>query len=47
MQKQIIRTPQAPSSALFSQAVKVGPNIYVSGIVGVDPKTNQMAGSCC
>lgn len=45
MQKQIIRTPQAPSSALFSQAVKVGPNVYVSGIVGVDPKTNQMAGS--
>jgi len=45
MQKQIIHTPQAPSSPLFSQAVKVGPTIYVSGIVGIDPTTNQMAGS--
>lgn len=45
MQKQIIRTPQAPGSALFSQAVRIGPTIYVSGIVGIDPKTNQMAGS--
>src|ERR1700759_2577410 len=45
MAKQIIRTPDAPSSPLFSQAVKVGPIIYVSGIVGVDPKTNSLAGS--
>ena len=45
MQKQIIRTAEAPGSALFSQAVKIGPTIYVSGIVGIDPKTNQLAGS--
>ena len=45
MRKQIIRTPQAPDSALFSQAVKVGPTIYVSGIVGMDPDTSQLAGS--
>lgn len=45
MQKQIIRTSQAPGSALFSQAVKVGPTIYVSGIVGIDPNTSQLAGS--
>jgi 2-iminobutanoate/2-iminopropanoate deaminase len=44
MQKQVIRTSEAPSSALFSQAVKAGPTIYVSGIVGIDPTTNQMAG---
>jgi 2-iminobutanoate/2-iminopropanoate deaminase len=43
--KQIIRTADAPSSQLFSQAVKVGSTIYVSGIVGIDPKTNQLAGS--
>lgn len=43
--KQIIRTPDAPSSPLFSQAIKVGSTIYVSGIVGMDAKTNQMAGS--
>lgn len=44
MAKQIVRTPDAPGSPLFSQAVKVGATIYVSGIVGVDPKTNQLAG---
>jgi 2-iminobutanoate/2-iminopropanoate deaminase len=40
--KQIIRTPDAPGSALFSQAVKAGPTVYLSGIVGIDPKTNQL-----
>jgi 2-iminobutanoate/2-iminopropanoate deaminase len=44
MTKQIIRTPAAPHSALFSQAIKVGSTIYVSGIVGIDPGTNQLAG---
>ena len=44
MTRQIIRTSDAPSSALFSQAVKVGSTVYLSGIVGVDPKTNQLAG---
>ena len=43
--KQIIRTPDAPSSPLFSQAIRVGSTVYVSGIVGMDPKTKQMAGS--
>jgi 2-iminobutanoate/2-iminopropanoate deaminase len=45
VQKQIIRTSDAPGSSLFSQAVKIGPTIYVSGIVGIDPKTNQLAGT--
>ena len=45
MQKQIIHTPEAPGSTLYSQAVKIGATIYVSGIVGIDPKTNHMAGS--
>lgn len=43
--RQIIRTPDAPSSPLFSQAIKVGSTVFTSGIVGMDPKTNQMAGS--
>ena len=43
--RRIIRTADAPTSALFSQAVKAGSTVYVSGIVGIDPKTNQMAGS--
>ena len=45
MTKQIIRTPDAPSSALFSQAIKVGSVVYVSGIAGINPTTNQLAGS--
>jgi 2-iminobutanoate/2-iminopropanoate deaminase len=44
MTRQIIRTPDAPASALFSQAIKVGSTIYVSGITGIDPKTHQLAG---
>jgi 2-iminobutanoate/2-iminopropanoate deaminase len=43
--KEIIRCPAAPSSPLYSQAVKVGGMVYLSGIVGLDPRTSQMAGS--
>jgi 2-iminobutanoate/2-iminopropanoate deaminase len=42
--REIIRTPNAPSSPLFSQAVKAGQHIYVSGLVGVDVKTGKLAG---
>jgi 2-iminobutanoate/2-iminopropanoate deaminase len=45
MTRQIIRTPQAPSSALFSQAVRAGSTVYVSGTAGIDPATGQLAGS--
>ena len=45
MKKQIIRSPDAPTSPLYSQGVKVGPTVYVTGIVGVDPRTNQVAGA--
>ena len=45
MHKQIIRTSDAPSSRLFSQAIKAGATIYLSGIAGIDPNTNQLAGS--
>jgi 2-iminobutanoate/2-iminopropanoate deaminase len=44
MRRQIIRTPDAPDSALFSQAIKVDSTIYLSGIVGIDSETNQLAG---
>jgi len=33
-----------PSSPLYSQAIKVGPTIYVTGVPGIDPKTNKVAG---
>jgi 2-iminobutanoate/2-iminopropanoate deaminase len=45
MTRQIIRTSDAPNSPLFSQAIKAGNTVYISGIVGIDPKTNQLAGS--
>ena len=44
MTKQIISTPNAPSSPLYSQGVRVGPTIYVSGMVGVDTVSGQLAG---
>lgn len=40
-----ISTPHAPSSPLYSQAVKAGPHVYVSGLVGIDPSTGRLAGS--
>lgn len=43
--KQIIRTPEAPMSPLFSQAIRAGSTIYLSGIAGIDPRTNGMAGT--
>jgi 2-iminobutanoate/2-iminopropanoate deaminase len=45
MTRQVIRTADAPSNPLYSQAIKVGPTIYVTGMMGLDPKTNQMAGA--
>jgi 2-iminobutanoate/2-iminopropanoate deaminase len=43
--RRVISTPDAPSSPLFSQAVKAGSNVYVSGLVGIDPVTGAIAGS--
>ena len=44
MTKQVITTPLAPSSPLYSQGIRVGPFIYVSGMTGVDTATGQLAG---
>jgi 2-iminobutanoate/2-iminopropanoate deaminase len=44
MPRQAIRTAEAPSSPLFSQAVKAGPQVFVSGIVGTEPATGAFAG---
>jgi 2-iminobutanoate/2-iminopropanoate deaminase len=43
--RQIIRTADAPASPFFSQAVRIGATIYVSGMAGIDPKTSQPAGT--
>lgn len=45
MSRQIIRTPEAPTSPLFSQAIRAGSTIYVSGIASIDPQTNKLVGS--
>jgi 2-iminobutanoate/2-iminopropanoate deaminase len=44
MPHQIITTANAPSSPLYSQGVKAGPLLVVSGIVGIDPSTGKLAG---
>lgn len=45
MNRQIIRTDLAPSSPLYSQGVRAGSAIYVSGTVGIDPASGELAGS--
>jgi reactive intermediate/imine deaminase len=42
--RRIIATANAPSSPLYSQGVKAGPFVIVSGIVGIDPSTGKLAG---
>jgi 2-iminobutanoate/2-iminopropanoate deaminase len=44
MTRQVIRTDDAPASSLYSQAIKVGTAVYVSGTTGVDPTTGRMTG---
>jgi 2-iminobutanoate/2-iminopropanoate deaminase len=39
-----ITTPDAPGSPLYSQAVRAGDHVYVSGTVGVDAATGALAG---
>ena len=42
--RHVIKTPNAPGSPLFSQAVKAGDFVYVSGLVGIDVSTGSVAG---
>ncbi len=42
--RRVITTPNAPSSPLYSQAVRAGQHVYVSGLVGVDVATGAFAG---
>lgn len=44
MPRQIVSTASAPRSPLYSQAVRAGATILVSGTVGVDPATGSLAG---
>ncbi|HEY0664502.1 MAG TPA: RidA family protein [Gallionella sp.] len=41
--KQIIQTPDAPTAiGTYSQAVRIGDTVYLSGQIGLDPSTMQM-----
>lgn len=42
--REIISTPEAPSSPLYSQAVKAGQHLYVSGSAGIDVSTGNLVG---
>lgn len=43
MEKQIIHTDHAPKAiGTYSQAVKVGGTVYLSGQIGLDPTTMQL-----
>ena len=43
MTRQIISTPHAPAAiGTYSQAVRVGDTVYMSGQIGLDPASMQM-----
>ncbi len=42
--RELIKTAAAPTSPLYSQAVRAGQHVYVSGMVGIDVNTGQLAG---
>jgi 2-iminobutanoate/2-iminopropanoate deaminase len=44
MGREALRTDAAPSSPLYAQGTRSGPFIHVSGMVGIDPATGQLAG---
>jgi reactive intermediate/imine deaminase len=44
MPRQIITTDDAPRSPLFSQGVRAGSQVFVSGTTGIDPSTGTFAG---
>ncbi|HEX3900218.1 MAG TPA: RidA family protein [Mycobacteriales bacterium] len=43
--REVIATPNAPSSPLFSQGIRTGNHVYVSGMVGIDTSTGSLAGT--
>ncbi len=42
--REVISTLEAPRSALYSQGIKAGGHVFVSGLVGIDVTTGQVAG---
>lgn len=44
MAREIVTPAEAPGSPFFSQGVKAGQFVFVSGMVGTDPGNGQLAG---
>jgi len=42
MARQIITTDAAPGSPLFSQGIRAGSTVFVSGMVGIDVATGEL-----
>ena len=42
--REIISTPNVPSSPLYSQGVKAGEHVHISGLVGIDASTGNIGG---
>ncbi len=44
MTRQVLSTPNAPAAiGTYSQGIRVGATVYLSGQIGLDPQTMQMA----
>ena len=43
--REVLHTDAAPTSPLYSQGVRVGSQIRVSGLVGIDVTTGRLSGS--
>jgi len=43
--REAVNTADAPSSSLYRPAVKAGQHVYISGLVGIDVSTGDLAGS--
>jgi len=41
--REVISTAEAPSSPLYSQGVKAGEYVHVSGMFGIDVRTGNLA----
>ena len=44
MERKVIHSSGAPSSPLYSQGVKAGNLLFLSGFVGMNPETKKLAG---
>jgi len=44
MGREVIYSSGAPSSPLYSQGIRAGNLLFLSGFVGMDPATKQLAG---